>query len=88
MLGMSLSNIMLIYISRDNFGYFIFSTQNGAGAGSVGCTLKRVTSDRSSHDFDISIGSGPYLGAKYYRRIYNETFFNVSGRPYDQPYSF
>ena len=55
------------------------STHNGKGSGSIGCTLKRVTSEKSSHEFDCSIGNGPHFGGKYYRRLSTNTFFNMSG---------
>jgi DnaJ family protein C protein 11 len=55
------------------------SAHNGNGSGSVGCTLRRVTSDKSWHEFDASFGNGPTFGAKLYRKLSTNTFVNMSG---------
>ena len=59
------------------------NTHNGQGSGSVGCTLKRVTSEKSSHEIDFSIGSGPRCGGRFHRRLSTSTFLNISGHYFD-----
>ncbi len=56
------------------------SAHNGRGDGNVACTLRRVTSDKSWHEFDCSIGSTPSFGGKTYRKLSTHTFVNMSGK--------
>jgi len=55
------------------------SSHNGRGDGSVTCLIKRATSDKSSHEVYASIGNGPSLGGKYFRKLTNTTFVTMSG---------
>lgn len=55
------------------------SARNGVGSGSINCALRRVTSDKSWHEFEVGVGNGPSLGAKLYRKLTTHTFVNVSG---------
>merc|ERR1712223_2028551 len=55
------------------------SNSNGRGNGAVSCFIKRSTSDSSSHEVYASIGNGPSLGGKYYRKLNSRTYLTMSG---------
>ena len=55
------------------------STQNGRGSGSVGCTLRRVSSEKSWHEVSTSVGEGFSLAGKAFRRLTARTFGDMSG---------
>ena len=55
------------------------STRDGTGSGAVGCSLRRVTSDHSWHQFSISFGEGPTFRTEAYRKLSTHTFVNMSG---------
>ena len=59
------------------------STDNGRGRGNLGFTWKRVTSERSWHQFELGLGNGsapkPTLGGKYFRRLTDKIFVTVNG---------
>ena len=58
--------------------YGNLNTRRGRGEGSVGCTLHRGTSSNSWHEVDLSFGSGPALGGKFFYKLPKETWINVN----------
>ena len=55
------------------------TTRDGTGSGNVGCSLRRVTSEKSWHEFSASIGNGPTFKTDAYRKLSTHSFVNMSG---------
>lgn len=54
------------------------NTRNGRGSGALGCSLTRVTSNKSWHSYEISYGDGPYLAGRLFRRLNGTTAITLS----------
>eukprot|EP00095_Tigriopus_kingsejongensis_P005439 maker-scaffold224_size251237-snap-gene-0.18 protein:Tk05439 transcript:maker-scaffold224_size251237-snap-gene-0.18-mRNA-1 annotation:"-like protein subfamily c member 11" len=55
------------------------ATSNGTGHGGVGCSWKRVVSEKTSYETSIQLGNASNLGTKLFRRLTPRTFVNMSG---------
>jgi len=55
------------------------TTRDGTGSGTVGCSLRRITSEKSWHEFSGSIGNGPTFQTDVYRKLSTHSFVNMSG---------
>ena len=56
------------------------SSYNGKGSGSVSCALHRTNSRNAWQQFEASIGNGPFLGGKMYRKLTTNTYITFSGK--------
>lgn len=54
------------------------STNDGRGAGAIGAVLTRTKSRKSWHEISASVGNGPQIGAKYFRRLSSNLFVTLS----------
>eukprot|EP00088_Acartia_fossae_P053707 TRINITY_DN6127_c0_g1_i4.p1 TRINITY_DN6127_c0_g1~~TRINITY_DN6127_c0_g1_i4.p1 ORF type:complete len:594 (+),score=122.49 TRINITY_DN6127_c0_g1_i4:48-1829(+) len=55
------------------------STSNGQGNGSFTCGYKRINTESSWQEGTVTVGNGLVLDSRFYRRLANRLFINMSG---------